>query len=98
MRKYGLIKLGLAAVMLISASAASEGADVSAGPAYPPPPPLIPFVYNWTGFYAGAHAGVGWSDGGSSGSSALSVEVRSGSITKSINGCWASKEISRGRP
>jgi hypothetical protein len=31
MRKYGLIKLGLAAVMLTSASAASEGADVSGG-------------------------------------------------------------------
>ena len=68
MRKYGLIKLGLAAVMLTSASAASEGADVSGGPTYPPPPPPIPFVYNWTGFYAGAHAGVGWSDGDGSGS------------------------------
>ena len=44
MREYGLIKLGLAAVMLTSASAASEGADVSAGPAYPPTPPPIPFV------------------------------------------------------
>ena len=65
MRKYGLIKLGLAAVMLTSASAASEGADVSGRPAYPPPAPPIPFVYNWTGFYAGAHAGVGWSDGDS---------------------------------
>src|SRR5215831_1951443 len=64
MRKYGLIKLGLAAVMLTSASAASEAADVSGGPAYPPPPPPIPFVYNWTGFYAGVHAGVGWSDDG----------------------------------
>jgi outer membrane immunogenic protein len=67
MRKYGLIKLGLAAVMLTSVAAASEAADVSVGPAYPPPP-LIPFVYNWTGFYAGAHAGVGWSDGDNSGS------------------------------
>jgi len=55
MRKYGLIKLGLAAVMLTSASAASEGADVSGGPAYLPPAPPLPFVYNWTGFYAGAH-------------------------------------------
>src|SRR5215468_7706528 len=62
MRKCGLIKLGLAAVMLTSASATSEGADVSGGPAYLPPPAPIPFVYNWTGFYAGAHVGVGWSD------------------------------------
>src|SRR5262249_31228409 len=61
MGKYGLIKLGLAAVMLTSASAASEGADVSGAPYLPPPAP-IPFVYNWTGFYAGAHVGVGWSD------------------------------------
>jgi outer membrane immunogenic protein len=65
MRKYGLIKLGLAAVMLTSVSAASEGADVSSGPAYLPPASPIPFVYNWTGFYVGAHAGVGWSDGDS---------------------------------
>ena len=68
MRTYGLIKLGLAVVLLTSASAASEGAAVSAGPAYPPPTPPVPF-YNWTGFYAGAHAGVGWSDGDGSGSS-----------------------------
>jgi outer membrane immunogenic protein len=66
MRKYGLIKLGLAAVMFISASAASKGADGLGGPYAPPP--LIPFVYNWTGFYAGAHAGGGWSDGDGSGS------------------------------
>ena len=60
-------KLGLAAVMLTSACAASEAADVSGGPAYLPPPSPIPFVYNWTGFYAGAHIGAGWSDGGGSG-------------------------------
>jgi len=63
MRKYQLRKLRLAAVMLTSACAASEAADVSGGPAYPPPPPPIPLVYNWTGFYAGAHVGAGWSDG-----------------------------------
>jgi len=65
MRGYRLIELGLAAVMLTSASAASEGADVLGGPAYPPPSPPIPFVYNWTGFYVGAHAGAGFSDGDS---------------------------------
>jgi len=63
-----LTKLVLAAVMVISAHAASEGAVGSNGPAYLPPPPPIPFVHNWTGFYAGAHAGVGWSNGDSSGS------------------------------
>jgi outer membrane immunogenic protein len=67
MSKDGLIKLGLAAVMLVSTSAVSEGADADSNPSYRPPPPPIPFA--WTGFYAGAHAGVGWSDGDSSGSS-----------------------------
>ena len=31
--------------------------------------PICPLVYNWTGFYAGAHAGWGWSDGDNGGSS-----------------------------
>src|SRR5215468_12265454 len=72
-----LIKLGFATAMLASASAVSHAADAVRGPAYPPPvrgpayppPPPIPLVYNWTGFYAGAHAGAGWSDGDGSGSS-----------------------------
>ena len=68
MSKYRLITLGLAAVMLASAPAVSEAADAPRGPAYRPPPPPIPF-YNWTGFYAGAHLGVGWSDGDGSGNS-----------------------------
>src|SRR6266436_9928050 len=62
-----LIKLGFAAAMLLSASAVSEAADAPRGPAYRPPPPPIPY-FTWTGFYAGAHVGVGWSDGDGSGS------------------------------
>jgi len=67
MNKGKLIKLGLVAAMLASTSAVSDAADPSRVPAYRAPPP-IPFGYNWSGFYAGAHAGVGWSggDGGSS--------------------------------
>src|SRR5215470_165093 len=61
MSKYRLITLGFAAVMLTSASAVSEAADAPRGPAYRPPPPPIPY-FTWTGFYAGAHIGVGWDD------------------------------------
>ena len=63
-----LITLGLATAILASASAVSDAADAVRSPAYRPLPPPIPF-YNWTGFYAGAHLGVGWSDGDGSGSS-----------------------------
>jgi len=70
-----LIKLGLATVMLASASAVSNAVDAVRGPAYPPvrgpayppPPPPVPLFHNWTGFYAGGHLGVGWADGGSAG-------------------------------
>jgi outer membrane immunogenic protein len=65
-----LIKLGLAAVMLASASAAADAADAVRGPApaYAQP---IPLFYNWTGFYGGGHLGAGWSDGDGGGSGFL---------------------------
>jgi outer membrane immunogenic protein len=62
-----LIKLGLAAAMLLSVSAVSDAADAVRGPAYGVPPPPVPLFYNWTGLYVGGHLGVGWADGGSSG-------------------------------
>ena len=65
MRACKLVTLCFATAILASTSAVSDAADVR-GPAYGPPPP-IPLVYNWTGFYAGGHLGVGWADGGSSG-------------------------------
>jgi outer membrane immunogenic protein len=61
-----LIKLGLAAAILLSVSAVSHAADVVGGPAYGAPPP-VPLFYSWTGFYAGGHLGVGWANGGSAG-------------------------------
>jgi outer membrane immunogenic protein len=67
MSKWRFIDVSLAAVMLASVSAASEAADAVRGPAYAPPPPVMPLIYNWTGFYVGGHLGVGWADGGSSG-------------------------------
>jgi outer membrane immunogenic protein len=53
------IALAAATVSILIAGAASA-ADMA--PRYtkaPPPPPVA--VYNWTGFYIGAHAGAGWS-------------------------------------
>jgi outer membrane immunogenic protein len=61
MNTRSLIKLGLAIVMLSSASAVSEAADAARGPAYRPPPRPLPF-YTWTGLYVGAHVGGGWAD------------------------------------
>src|SRR5215470_11918626 len=59
-------ELGLATAMLALTSGLSDAAD-AVRPGYRAAPP-IRYVYNWTGFYVGAHAGVGWSDGnGSSG-------------------------------
>ena len=66
MRACKLVTLCFATAILASTSAVSDAADVR-GPAYGPPPPPIPLVYSWTGFYVGGHLGVGWADGGSSG-------------------------------
>jgi outer membrane immunogenic protein len=39
-------------------------ADLPMRTAPPPPPPLPLPVYNWSGFYIGANAGLGWSKAG----------------------------------
>src|SRR5215475_15683169 len=59
MRTYQLTKLVVATVLspLILAS----GVDAQQAPAYPVPPPPLPF-YLWTGLYVGVHAGGGWAD------------------------------------
>jgi len=64
---WRFIKLSVAAVMLVSVSAVSEAADVEHAPVHRLPPPAMPLIYSWTGFYVGGHLGVGWADGGSSG-------------------------------
>src|SRR5258708_34057338 len=84
MGKYRLITLGLAAVSFASASAVSEAADAPRGPAYRPPPPPIPF-FNWTGFYAGAHLGVGWSDDDGGGTSRGFLGGGQGGFNSQIN-------------
>jgi len=67
MTMWRFTKLSLAAVMLVSVSNVSEAADAVGGSAYRPPPPAMPLIYNWTGFYAGGHLGVGWADSSGSG-------------------------------
>jgi outer membrane immunogenic protein len=60
-----LVASALSSVMLASAATVSSAAD---GP--PPYRAWAPAPYwNWSGFYAGAHIGVGWSDDGGDGSS-----------------------------
>ncbi|HEY2528571.1 MAG TPA: outer membrane beta-barrel protein [Xanthobacteraceae bacterium] len=73
MRTYKLFKLALATIMVSAVavsleSTVADAADAAGPPAYRVPPPPPPY-YNWSGFYVGAHAGVGWSDGGGSNSS-----------------------------
>jgi len=63
MLTYRLTKLLLATAMLSSVAIASEVTVASAADAPPrfygaPPPPY----FLWSGFYAGAHLGVGWGD------------------------------------
>jgi outer membrane immunogenic protein len=71
MRRF--IKLSFVTMMLVSVPAVSEAADVLPGSGYRPPPPAMPLIYNWTGFYVGGQLGLGWASGGngSSGSSGV---------------------------
>ena len=40
----------------------SNASAADMAPRYKAPPPIIAPVWSWTGFYAGIHAGGGWSD------------------------------------
>jgi len=67
MGMWKFLKSSLLAAALTSAPVVAHAADVTRTPPYRAAP-LIPFVYDWTGFYVGAHIGVGWTGGdGSSG-------------------------------
>jgi outer membrane immunogenic protein len=65
MGAYKLRRVALTAAMLspviLSSGTVSKAADALRAPAYPAPPPP-PLFYNWTGVYAGVHAGGGWAD------------------------------------
>ncbi len=56
MRKLFLLGLGTFAAMMLGGAAQAADMPLKAPP--PPPPPM----YNWTGFYIGAHIGGAWAD------------------------------------
>jgi outer membrane immunogenic protein len=56
MRKLFLLGLGMFAAMMVGGTAQAADMPVKA----PPPPP--PVMYNWTGFYIGAHIGGAFAD------------------------------------
>jgi outer membrane immunogenic protein len=62
MRISTFLKFSLVAAALVSTSVVGDAADTRRAPAYPAAPP-IPVVYDWTGFYVGAHLGAGWAGG-----------------------------------
>jgi outer membrane immunogenic protein len=58
------MRLTIAAAVAASAFALTADRAVAADmPAKAPPPVMAPAPYNWSGFYAGVHAGYGWADG-----------------------------------
>jgi outer membrane immunogenic protein len=57
---YRFLKVSLVAVALAAAPMVAEAADPRL-PAYRAPA-AVPY-YDWSGFYVGAHAGFGWTDG-----------------------------------
>jgi len=65
MRRHATILVSTIALSLGLISAASS-ADLR--PAYKAPPPVAaPYVYSWSGFYIGGHAGGAWVEHGDSG-------------------------------
>jgi outer membrane immunogenic protein len=54
----GLIKLGAVAV---GTAAPASAADLAARPYTKAPPPMVPAIYDWSGFYIGLNGGGGWS-------------------------------------
>jgi outer membrane immunogenic protein len=55
MKKFLLATIGLAALVGIAAPASAADMAVKARP----PAPVLPPIYDWTGFYIGANGGWG---------------------------------------
>src|SRR5215470_6186126 len=58
----GFLKIGVVAAAFVLAPAVSDAADTASAPIYRSAPPVL---YDWTGFYVGAHIGAGWTDNNS---------------------------------
>ena len=64
MRKFlttaACLAVTISSASLIFTHGSASAADMA--PRYKAPPPIVAPVWSWTGFYAGLHAGGGWSD------------------------------------
>jgi len=61
MRLYEFVKIAVVAAALVAVPGVASAADNTAPRAYPYARP-VPY-YDWSGFYVGAHAGLGWAGG-----------------------------------
>jgi outer membrane immunogenic protein len=63
MRMYRFLKISLVAAACVLAPVVAGAADTAPAPVYRGAPPIL---YDWTGFYVGAHIGGGWTGGDNS--------------------------------
>ena len=103
--------LGTVGLLALGMAAPASAADMAARPYTKAPPPALPMLYDWTGFYIGGNGGWGQSrncfdfvdafgvfvgDGCRERSGALSV-ARSVIVGKPVSGClvWKPRAIGR---
>jgi outer membrane immunogenic protein len=59
-----LLTTVIAGISCIAPWDVTRAADLGGGPEYPyRPEVVVPYVYNWTGFYVGANVGGAWANG-----------------------------------